>query len=48
VQGIAEACIPNADELLHDLLRDAIGDCEAVCRRTPAVSSPDATVPAAV
>lgn len=48
VQGIAEACIPNADELLHDLLRDAIADCETACRRTPTVSVPRATVPTAV
>lgn len=33
VQGIAEACIPNADQVLRELLSDAIGDCAATCRR---------------
>lgn len=28
VQGIARACIPNADALLHELLVGAIADCE--------------------
>ena len=30
VQGIARACIPNPDSLLHDLLVGAIGDCNTV------------------
>jgi hypothetical protein len=30
VQGIARACIPNPDPLLHDLLVGAIEDCESV------------------
>ncbi len=30
VLGIAQACSPGADALLHDVLRDAIADCEAV------------------
>lgn len=36
VRGIAEACIPDPDALLHDLLRDAIGDVESVRGRTAA------------
>lgn len=27
VQGIAQACIPHSDQLLHDLLVDAISEC---------------------
>ena len=30
VQGIAEACIPDTDERLYDLLAQAIDDCTAV------------------
>ncbi|WP_175182995.1 hypothetical protein [Cryobacterium psychrophilum] len=30
VQGIAEACIPDPDAQLHDLLAGAIADCRAV------------------
>ena len=33
VQGIAQACITNPDEVLHDLLRDAIDECSAACER---------------
>jgi hypothetical protein len=33
VQGIARACIPNPDSLLHDLLVGAIEDCRTL--RTP-------------
>jgi hypothetical protein len=45
VQGIAQACITNPDEVLHDLLRDAIDECLAACGQDvqrPAVSSTDA------
>ena len=31
VQGIAEACIPNPDEVLNDLLLNAIRDCATAC-----------------
>jgi hypothetical protein len=31
VEGIAQACVPNPDELLRELLVGAIRDCEAVC-----------------
>ena len=27
VRGIAEACVPNSDQLLHDLLVEAISEC---------------------
>lgn len=33
VPAIAQACIPNPDEILHDLLRSAIRDCEVACGR---------------
>ncbi len=32
VEGIAEACVPNSDELLRELLVGAIRDCESVGR----------------
>jgi hypothetical protein len=35
VQGIAQACVPDPDELLRDLLVQAIGDCAAWARRDP-------------
>ena len=35
VQGIAQACVPEPDELLRDLLVQAIGDCAAWARRDP-------------
>jgi hypothetical protein len=31
VPGIAEACVPDPDERLHDLLVAVIGECAAVC-----------------
>ena len=40
VQGIAEACIGDADQLLHDLLAGAIRDC-ADLRTSPAVAPTD-------
>ena len=36
VEGIAEACISNVDEMLHDLLAAAIDDCEVWVRGTSA------------
>ena len=36
VEGIAEACISNVDEVLHDLLAAAIDDCELWVRGTSA------------
>jgi hypothetical protein len=35
VQGIARACIPSPDPLLHDLLSGAIEDCEPVRTNEP-------------
>jgi hypothetical protein len=31
VQGIAEACVPNPDQVLRELLLGAIRDCKTVC-----------------
>jgi len=31
VQGIAEACVPNSDELLRELLVEVIRDCASLC-----------------
>jgi hypothetical protein len=36
VEGIAEACISNVDEMLHDLLATAIEDCKLWVRGTAA------------
>src|SRR5205085_639961 len=33
VEGIAEACIPDPDQLLHDLLRRTVADCAMWIRR---------------
>ncbi len=35
VHGIAEACVPDPDAILRQLLIDAIADCKAISRRTP-------------
>jgi hypothetical protein len=35
VQGIAEACIPDPDAMLHDLLVQSIGECAAWAGRDP-------------
>lgn len=35
VQGISHACITNHDQMLHDLLRDAISECAAACGHVP-------------
>jgi hypothetical protein len=35
VQGIAEACIPDPDAMLRDLLVQAIGECAAWAGRDP-------------
>jgi hypothetical protein len=34
-RGIAQACVTRPDDMLRDLLRDAIAECEAVIRRAP-------------
>lgn len=33
VQGIAQACVPDPDDLLYDLLAQVIDDCTALIRR---------------
>jgi len=35
VTGIAQACIPDPDQMLHDLLDATITDCAARIRREP-------------
>jgi hypothetical protein len=35
VFGVAEACLPDPDTMLYDLLTRAIGDCAAWARREP-------------
>jgi hypothetical protein len=40
VHGIAEACIPDPDAILRQLLVDAIADCTAVCQPTPTTAEP--------
>jgi hypothetical protein len=40
VQGIARACTPNADPLLHELLVGAIEDCASVLTTEPRHSTP--------
>ena len=43
VVGIARACVPDPDAILHDLLVGAIGDCEArqaAARRAVATPAP--------
>jgi hypothetical protein len=40
VQGIARACTPNADPLLHELLVGAIEDCASVLTTEPRRSTP--------
>ncbi|NUR83221.1 MAG: hypothetical protein HOY71_03950 [Nonomuraea sp.] len=45
VVGIVQACISNPDELLRQLLTDAIADCSAMIR-IPEPQTVDRTVPA--
>jgi ribosomal protein S7 len=33
VRGIAEACVSNPDDILHDLLRDSIREVESIRER---------------
>ena len=40
VHGIAEACIPDPDAVLRQLLIDAVADCTAICRPTPTTAEP--------
>jgi hypothetical protein len=41
VPGIAEACVPDPDERLHELLLAVIGECAAVCGRERVEDSVD-------
>lgn len=41
-QGIAQACVPSPDEMLHDLLVQAIDECARWTRREPHRSDVDA------
>jgi hypothetical protein len=48
VQGIAQACVPQPDQMLCDLLASAIGECAAWCGRQSGLSaSRDTTMMAA-
>jgi len=40
VAGIALACVPDPDALLHDLLAGAVEDCAALVRSEPAQAEP--------
>ena len=42
VLGIAQACVPDPDEQLHDLLAAAIAECATVCARGQVASLPPA------
>ena len=42
VAGIAQACVPDPDRMLRDLLVQAIGECAAWCGRNP--TTPKGTV----
>jgi hypothetical protein len=44
VEGIAQACVPDPDALLHDLLVDAIAEVAAPAAGAPASSAPGATL----
>ncbi|HEX4981595.1 MAG TPA: hypothetical protein VFV63_07855 [Ilumatobacteraceae bacterium] len=44
VPGIAEACVPNPDDRLHELLLNVIAECAAVCGRETAVDPVNAEV----
>jgi threonine/homoserine efflux transporter RhtA len=39
VEGIAQACVPEPDQMLHDLLASAIGECAAWCGRRSGLST---------
>jgi hypothetical protein len=48
VEGIAQACVPEPDQMLYDLLASAIGECAAWCDRQPVLNTGrDATLLAA-
>jgi hypothetical protein len=39
VEGIAQACVPDPDQMLHDLLASAIGECATWCGGLPGLST---------
>ena len=43
-QGIAQACVPNPDEMLHDLLVQAIDECAKWIDQKPHRSDVDAAL----
>jgi hypothetical protein len=46
VEGIAQACVPEPDQMLHDLLASAIGESAAWCGREAGLSArPGITLP---
>jgi len=47
VKGIAQACIPQPDQVLYDLLTRAIDECAAWAGRTPGPDSGRGTAPPA-
>jgi hypothetical protein len=38
VEGIAQACVAQPDQMLYDLLASAIGECVAWCSRQSGLS----------
>jgi hypothetical protein len=47
VKGIAQACIPQPDQLLYDLLSSAIDECAAWAGRIPGPDTGRGTAPPA-
>jgi hypothetical protein len=45
VKGIAQACIPQPDQMLYDLLTSAIDECAAWAGRTPGPDTVHGTAP---
>ena len=48
VQGIAQACVPQPDQMLYDLLASAIGECATWCGRPSGPSTSRGTAMLAV
>jgi hypothetical protein len=47
VKGIAQACVPDPDQMLYDLLTGAIGECAAWADRAPGQDTRYGTAPPA-
>jgi hypothetical protein len=45
IKGIAQACVPDPDTILHDLLTGAIDDCRALVRRDAGQEAEGIAVP---